>query len=1034
MIPESDLEIGQFRLLDVDNKMIVPVDTHIRLIVTANDVLHSFAVPSLGLKLDCTPGRLNQASILVDRTGTFYGQCSEICLRLGRDIDYGNDILLLLFPTSCLTVLYDVATLELSSIMCKFWLSHVIKKIRARLLIWEQKNLIKILNVKFKLFEGPLPSYWHNGGLSKNPTQFECKGLQVLNIFEQWNIFGSSLKFIICRVTGIKSTFIKSVNISKLGNPGYLFSKIKWCLGYVILRLTYSPKERLETGNCLFSTWRGQDGHQANKIRPRILQNWPAYNISYNTKRIKLLKLSSNLFNGTHCYSTNVINTVKDLTTSYPSINKKLTSHILKQFKKGEWLSPDLKHKLNLFIEKSQYFLAESSIKTGMYSSETRKLFELYIHSLLFQVHAIETLSKNSGNKTSGVDKKILNNTFISKYELLKNLKKFRTNKIQPLKRIYVPKNNNEKKPLSISISISIPSILDRATQALVLSILDPIIETHSDLYSFGFRKGRSNIMALSILQKNLQSKPVIETRTVDTQYIWDAEIRKCFDRINHDWLLKNVPIPPKYLFLLDGWLKAGYIEDTKSEVFYTIEGIPLQKGGGIISPLLMNFTLNGMESILEEAKCEFAKNTKGAGAYLRTREIDGIRLSIKSVSRISKEKLFKERAIACKMVRFADDFVVISGSEKLLNMIKVKIKEFLQIRGLEIHPDKSRVIKYGINTPFSFLGYTFHFLPRTNHIRNKFLHHRKHEWRLKGRARLFIYPSPNKFKSFKNELIDLFRNSLNLSAYELISLLNPKVTGWVNYFSFSNSSGTLKSLKKFLYDRIRTWMVRKHDKSSIIWLNKQYMLLDSLQAQHGLDFETNKELQLKILNSESARTNKWNFYGLAFKDENKNVYKIPKLNILKWPTNIKNIIVVSVLAPSRELLKTNIYNNRSKWIAESLKLAALHFNKNYTLFDSLWKRDHGTCLFCKNNFTIDEDLSKIIVHHKIGWALSKNNKKDNLALCHESCHIDWHNSLEGKVTGYPISKTGLKFSQNIKQLKLTNIKKISKGKKTTVR
>jgi len=79
MIPESDLEIGQFRLLDVDNKMIVPVDTHIRLIVTANDVLHSFAVPSLGLKLDCTPGRLNQASILIDRTGTFYGQCSEIC-------------------------------------------------------------------------------------------------------------------------------------------------------------------------------------------------------------------------------------------------------------------------------------------------------------------------------------------------------------------------------------------------------------------------------------------------------------------------------------------------------------------------------------------------------------------------------------------------------------------------------------------------------------------------------------------------------------------------------------------------------------------------------------------------------------------------------------------------------------------------------------------------------------------------------------------------------------------------------------------
>jgi hypothetical protein len=120
MIPDSDLELGQFRLLDVDNKLVIPVDANIRIIVTGSDVLHSFAVPSLGLKLDCVPGRLNQVSVIAERPGTFYGQCSEICLRLGRVIDYENEILLLLFSTSCLTVLYDVATLELSSIMCKF--------------------------------------------------------------------------------------------------------------------------------------------------------------------------------------------------------------------------------------------------------------------------------------------------------------------------------------------------------------------------------------------------------------------------------------------------------------------------------------------------------------------------------------------------------------------------------------------------------------------------------------------------------------------------------------------------------------------------------------------------------------------------------------------------------------------------------------------------------------------------------------------------------------------------------------------------
>jgi cytochrome c oxidase subunit 2 len=79
MIPESDLEIGQYRLLDVDNHIIIPVDCHIRFIASGTDVLHSFAVPSLGIKIDCCPGRLNQVSILAERAGIYYGQCSEIC-------------------------------------------------------------------------------------------------------------------------------------------------------------------------------------------------------------------------------------------------------------------------------------------------------------------------------------------------------------------------------------------------------------------------------------------------------------------------------------------------------------------------------------------------------------------------------------------------------------------------------------------------------------------------------------------------------------------------------------------------------------------------------------------------------------------------------------------------------------------------------------------------------------------------------------------------------------------------------------------
>jgi cytochrome c oxidase subunit 2 len=79
LIPEDDLEPGQLRLLEVDNRVVVPVNTHIRMIITSADVLHSWAVPSLGVKCDAVPGRLNQTPIFIKREGVFYGQCSELC-------------------------------------------------------------------------------------------------------------------------------------------------------------------------------------------------------------------------------------------------------------------------------------------------------------------------------------------------------------------------------------------------------------------------------------------------------------------------------------------------------------------------------------------------------------------------------------------------------------------------------------------------------------------------------------------------------------------------------------------------------------------------------------------------------------------------------------------------------------------------------------------------------------------------------------------------------------------------------------------
>jgi len=258
-----------------------------------------------------------------------------------------------------------------------------------------------------------------------------------------------------------------------------------------------------------------------------------------------------------------------------------------------------MRQSLIVFIENAQKSIAETTLKYGMHSKYVNYLTESYLHTLLFQVYAIEVLNKSHGSKIPGTDNIVLMNNSESKIFLLDKLKKFYTLGKVPGRRITIPKSNlAELRP------ITIPSIIDRGVQQLFLLILDPIIECNSDKYSFGFRKGHNQIMAIGTIQKKLQSKPRDgQINLVDYPYIWDADIRKCFDSINHKWLLDNLPIPYKYKTTFNKWLTAGYIEYGKSDINETNKGIPQ---GSIISPLLMNFTLNGLEAIVKQTVVEY--------------------------------------------------------------------------------------------------------------------------------------------------------------------------------------------------------------------------------------------------------------------------------------------------------------------------------------------------------------------------------------------------------------------------------------------
>lgn len=165
-----------------------------------------------------------------------------------------------------------------------------------------------------------------------------------------------------------------------------------------------------------------------------------------------------------------------------------------------------------------------------------------------------------------------------------------------------------------------------------------------------------------------------------------------------------------------------------------------------------------------------------------------------------------------------------------------------------------------------------------------------------------------------------------------------------------------------------------------------------------------------KINGFEQVVKNKWNFYGLVFKDTQGNKYNIPRISILLWPTSIKNIVTSTVFVPKLTLLKVNYYLHREEWLNERAKLYSHHSAKEQKLFGALWKREQGICFLCKESldFSLSEFSSDIEIHHIIPFSLftkrSEANKFENLALVHGYCHGNWHTEPENKIV--PRSKT----------------------------
>jgi len=210
---------------------------------------------------------------------------------------------------------------------------------------------------------------------------------------------------------------------------------------------------------------------------------------------------------------------------------------------------------------------------------KVRALQHLLTHSFSGKALAVRRVTENDGRQTPGVDG-ILWDTPAKKTCALEELRQ-RGYRAQPLRRIYIPKTSgtNRWRPLSI------PTMYDRAMQALYLLALDPIVETLGDPNSYGFRKERAPADAME------QCFNVL-ARQHAPQWILEGDIRACFDGLSHDWLVAHIPMERA---LLQKWLKAGFMD--KQILYPTETGVPQ---GGIASPALANLALDGLERVVK--------------------------------------------------------------------------------------------------------------------------------------------------------------------------------------------------------------------------------------------------------------------------------------------------------------------------------------------------------------------------------------------------------------------------------------------------
>lgn len=391
---------------------------------------------------------------------------------------------------------------------------------------------------------------------------------------------------------------------------------------------------------------------------------------------------------------------------------------------------------------------------------KVRSLQKLMLRSNSNHLHAVRRVSQiNAGKNTPGIDKLTVK-TPKARGQLVDSLKDKGVWKAKPARRVYIPKSNGKMRPLGI------PVMRDRAMQAVVKNALEPYWEAKFEGTSYGFRPGRSCHDAIEAIWNCARA----DARS-RFKYVLDADIKGAFDNIDHEFLMDAIggfPAREK----VHQWLKAGYVEDWVKQ-YPTDAGTPQ---GGVVSPLLANIALHGMEEALGIR-----------WRYLRNRE---------SFQRIGKRSV----------IRYADDFVVFCETEEDALQSRQILTEWLAKRGLELSQEKTRIVS--LEEGFDFLGFN---------IRRYKVNDRK------SGLKTLIKPSKKSIQNLKDNLREDWKRYVGQNAKTVILKLNPKIRGWGEYFRHGVSAKVFENLDNWMYHREMRWLKRTHPTKSVSWRTRKY-------------------------------------------------------------------------------------------------------------------------------------------------------------------------------------------------------------------